>query len=189
MKRLWPKINKLTFIILSFFLVELFLTLFYNTKTTLPVIIVIIGLLILIEGLIEEKKKLKHERYTVAREIEVIIVVPIAATLTFLINTRIDLGYGLLGPVIAAGFIGLVGSYLKNYKLANPAYCGAFVGMSSTAAFPNFWMVSIAGLVAGFVFALSHEIYNQTGGTLGTIAFSAVNITKRIIMTLIGGPS
>lgn len=187
MKRLWSKINKLTFILLSFFLVVLFLTLFYNTKTTLSVIIVIIGLLILIEGLIEEKKKLKHERYTVAREIESIIIIPAAATLTFLISTRIDLGYGLLGPVIAAGFIGFVGSYLKSYKLANPAYCGAFVGMSSTAAFPNFWWVSLAGLIAGFVFVLSHEIYNQTGGTLGTIAFSGVSITKKIILALIGG--
>lgn len=189
MKRLWPKINKITFVFLSFFLVILFLTLFYNVRTTLSLVIILIGLYILVEGLTEEKKKLKHERYTIAKELEVITVVPIAATLTFLISTRIDLGHGLLGPVIAAGFIGLVGSYLKSYKLANPAYCGAFVGMSSTAAFPNFWWVSLAGMIAGFVFVLSHEIYNQTGGTLGTIAFSGVSITKKIIMTIIGGPS
>ncbi|MDP2907860.1 MAG: hypothetical protein Q8O03_08025 [Nanoarchaeota archaeon] len=189
MKRLWPKINKITFVFLSFFLVILFLTVFSNTKTTLSVIVVIIGLLILIEGLIEEKKKLKHERFTLAREVEVLIILPVAATLTFLISTRIDLGYGLLGPVVAAGFIGFIGSFLKGCKLANPVYCGAFVGMSSAAAFPNFWWVSLAGLIAGFVFILSHEIYNQTGGTLGTIAFSGVSITKKMIMALIGGPS
>lgn len=189
MKRLWPKINKITYVLLSFFLVILFLMLFYNAKTTLSTIIIIIGLLILLEGLIEEKKKLKHERYKIATELEVIITVPIAATITFLLSTRIDLGYGFVGPVIAAGFVGLIGSYLKCYKLANPAYCGAFVGMSSTVLFPQLWLVSLAGLIAGLIFILSHEIYNQTGGTLGTIAFSAVNITKKIIMTLIGGPS
>lgn len=187
MKRLWPKINKIIYIFLSFFLVTLFLMLSYNAKTASSTIIIIAGVLILIEGLIEEKKKLKHERYKIATEIEVLLTVPIAATLTFFISTRIDLGYGLVGPVIAAGFIGLVGSYLKGYKLANPAYCGAFVGMSSTVVFPQLLLVSIAGLIAGFVFILSHEIYNQTGGTLGTIAFSAVNITKKIIMNIIGG--
>ena len=189
MKRLWPKINKITFIFLSFFLVILFLTLFSTTKTTLSVIIAILGLGILVEGLIDEKKKLKHERFTLARELEVLIILPVAATLTFFISTRIDLGYGLLGPVVAAGCIGFLGSFFKSCKLANPIYCGTFVGMSSTAAFPNFWLASIAGLIAGFVFIISHEIYNQTGGTLGTIAFSGVNITKKIIMTLIGGTS
>lgn len=189
MKRLWPKINKIIFVFLSFFLVILFLTLFYNVRTTLSLVIILIGLYILMEGLIEEKKKLKHERFTLAREIEVLITVPIAATLTFLVSTRIDLGYGLLGPVIAAGFIGLIGSFLKNCKLANPAYCGAFVGMSSATVFSHFWLVSLAGLLAGFVFILSHEIYNQTGGTLGTIAFSGVSITKKIIMAIIGGGS
>jgi hypothetical protein len=162
--------------------------LFYNAKTTLSTIIVIAGLLVLIEGLIEEKKKLKHERYKIATELEVLITVTIAATLTFLISTRLDLGYGFVGPVIAAGIIGFIGSYLKGYKLANPTYCGAFVGMSSATLFPQLWLVSLAGLIAGFVFILSHEIYNQTGGTLGTIAFTSVNITKKIIMTLIGGP-
>ncbi len=189
MKRLWPKINKVTFVFLSFFLVMLFLTLFYNIRTTLSLVIILIGLYILVGGLIEEKKKLKHERFTLAREVEVFITVPIAAALTFLISTRIDLGYGLLGPVVAAGLIGFVGSFLKNCKLANPVYCGAFVGMSSAAAFSNFWWVSLAGLIAGFVFIISHEIYNQTGGTLGTIAFSGVSITKKIIMALIGGQS
>lgn len=187
MKRLWPKINKITYILLSFFLLILFLMLFHNSETTLTTIIIIIGLLILVEGLIEEKKKLKHERYKIATELEVLVTVPIASTLTFLISTRIDLGYGFLGPVVAASLIGLVGSYLRNHKLANPAYCGAFVGMSSTALFPQLWLISLTGLIAGFLFILSHEIYNQTGGTLGTIAFSAVNITKKIIMTLIGG--
>lgn len=187
MKRLWPKINKITYILLSFFLVILFLMLFYNSKTILSTIILTLGLFILIEGLIEEKKKLKHERYKIITELEVLITVPIAATLTFLISTRIDLGYGLVGPVTAAGLVGLISSYLRNYKLSNPAYCGAFVGMSSAALFPQLWLVSLAGLIAGFVFILSHEIYNQTGGTLGTIAFSAVSITKKIIMTLIGG--
>ncbi len=189
MKRLWPKINKITFVFLSFFLVILFLTLFYNVRTTLSLLIILIGLYILVEGLIEEKKKLKHERFTLAREIEVLIALSVAATLTFLISTRIDFGYGLLGPVVAAGFVGFVGSFFKGYKLANPIYCGAFVGMSSAAVFPNFWLVSVAGLIAGFVFIISHEIYNQTGGTLGTIAFSGVSITKKIIMALIGGGS
>ncbi len=186
MKRLWPKINKITFFFLSFFLILLFATMLFSTKNVFLLFLVLVGTVILLVGLVEEKKKLKHERYTLAKEIEVAIATPIAAMLTFFISTRIDLGYGMLGPVIAAGFIGFVGSFLRNYKLANPIYAGAFVGMSSQAALINICWVGIAGLFAGFIFVISHEVYNQTGGTLGTIAFSAVNITKKIISALTG---
>ncbi|MDP2908205.1 MAG: hypothetical protein Q8N77_00185 [Nanoarchaeota archaeon] len=186
MKHLWPKINKVTFFFLSFFLITLFSTMLFTTKHTLAYVLVIIGVAILAIGLLEEKKKLKHERYTIAKEVEVIIAVPIAAILTFIISTRIELSYGAVGPVIAAGLVGFIGSFLKNYKLANPIYAGAFAGMSSATLFPNPWLVCLAGLIAGCVFVLSHEIYNQTGGTLGTIAFSGVNIAKKIAET-IGG--
>ncbi|MBM3200339.1 hypothetical protein FJZ53_05355 [Candidatus Woesearchaeota archaeon] len=177
----------MTFFVLSFFLLILYLTIVSTVKHKGAFLIALLGLCVLIIGLIQETKKLKHERYTLARELEVLIAIPLSTVVTFFLSTKIDMGYGFLGPVIAAGIVGLLGSYLKTYDLANPIYCGAFVGMSSAqVAFSSFWFMGIAGLTAGLIFILSHEVYNQTGGTLGAIAFSSVTIARKIIMMLGG---
>jgi len=175
-----------TFFFLAFILVVFFSSTFQTTKNIPLLILVITGAVVLALGFVEERKKLKHERFTLAREVEVLIATPVAAMLAYIISTRVDLGAGYVGPVIAAGLIGLIGSFFS-YKLSMPVYCGSFVGMSSAAALPHLWMVGAAGFVAGIIFIFSHEIYTGTGGTLGTIAFSATNTAKMVINEIFRG--
>ncbi|MBU1992337.1 MAG: hypothetical protein ABH856_02770 [Patescibacteria group bacterium] len=88
-----------------------------------------------------------------------------------------------LGPVIAAGLVGTLVSFLSVFKnerigeIPAVAYCGAFVGMSSSMVLENLLVVSLAGLVAGIVFVIAKNVFGGIGGKLGTMAFISVAIT------------
>lgn len=81
----------------------------------------------------------------------------------------LSVGLGL-GPVVAAGLVGIVASVFLP-KRDVPIYCGAFVGMSCRTAFRCYPCLVIAGVIAGIVFVASKDVFNGFGGKLGTIAF------------------
>ena len=62
--------------------------------------------------------------------------------------------------------------YLK--KLPPALYCGAFIGMSSSAVTPSIYFVIAAGMVAGLFYMFSKNLFLGVGGKLGTIAFVGV---------------
>lgn len=84
---------------------------------------------------------------------------------TYLLN--VELG---LGPVAAAGLIGITASVLLPEQDV-PVYCGAFVGMSCPVAFRGYECLVPAGMIAGTLFVASKDVFNGFGGKLGTIAF------------------
>jgi hypothetical protein len=104
------------------------------------------------------------------------IYVIIGAVSTFWINTYLD-----LGPVIAAGSIGVVASFIPNIIKHSSAkdipaaiYCGAFVGMSSILLFQNYLSLILAATISGLLLLLTKDVLNGFGGKLGTIAFGGV---------------
>lgn len=101
---------------------------------------------------------------------------------TFFLNH--ELGFG---PVIAAGIIGLLGSFSNQISIKNssllPAsiYCGAFVGMSAELTDYPFVFIGISSLFASIFYQLTNEKLNGIGGKLGSIAFGGVFIAYWIV--------
>ncbi len=90
----------------------------------------------------------------------------VGAQVTFTLSVNLE-----LGAVIASGFVGIfVALILPKYGV--PAYCGAFVGMTSAALLPNQAYVLLAAVIAGALFVASKAVFNGFGGKLGTIAWT-----------------
>lgn len=88
-----------------------------------------------------------------------------------------DLG---LGAVVAASLVGIL-AHLVIPKYGVPAYCGAFVGMTSNLLLFNYQEVALAGLIAGIVYILTRDVFNGFGGKLGTIALIGTTLTGMIL--------
>lgn len=85
------------------------------------------------------------------------------------------------GHVIAAGIIGftsfLIGKlHPKLIFIQFPIFCGSFVGMTTPLFFTSFWQISIASIIAGFLYIFLKNHFLGYGGKLGSIAFTAVFI-------------
>ncbi|MGM0604147.1 MAG: hypothetical protein ACQETB_00590, partial [Halobacteriota archaeon] len=59
-----------------------------------------------------------------------------------------------LSPIVAAGIVGMAAAIAVPTH-AVPAYCGAFVGMTSPLLFVTYWHGLIAGVLASVVFLLA----------------------------------
>ena len=113
-----------------------------------------------------------------------VLFVALGAIGTFYLSHDLD-----WGPVLAASSIALLASFIPELNqgstllrvIPSAIYCGAFVGMSSFLVMPNLMIISIAGLIAGLIFTLTHHVFDGCGGKLGTIAFISVVISSLII--------
>lgn len=81
-----------------------------------------------------------------------------------------------LSPIVAAGLVGVLAAvFVPKYSV--PAYCGAFVGMTSPVLFESYWIAGSAGLLATGVFLFVQPVFHGVGGKLGTTAFVSVLLT------------
>jgi hypothetical protein len=78
-----------------------------------------------------------------------------------------------LSPIVAASLVG-VAAAVATRRVAVPAYCGAFVGMTSPEVFGSYWQVTLAAVLAGVLFTAAHPVFHGLGGKLGTTAFVGV---------------
>ncbi|MDG5759586.1 hypothetical protein QA600_09565 [Natronococcus sp. A-GB1] len=83
---------------------------------------------------------------------------------------------GGLTPVVAASVTGLLAVVVRR-PLAVPAYCGAFVGMTSPIVFPTYWQGLVAAALAVAVYLLAQPVFHGVGGKLGTTAFVGAALT------------
>lgn len=104
-----------------------------------------------------------HEKFSIL--IFEFLAVVIGAFTTFYLSVEFE-----LGAVVASGMIGVLAALIFP-KYCVPAYCGAFVGMSSNALFTRHVDVILASSIAGIVFVLTRDVFGGFGGKLGTIAF------------------
>ena len=78
-----------------------------------------------------------------------------------------------VSPVVAASLVGILAAVVVQ-SVAVPAYCGAFVGMTSPELFGSYWYATLAAVLAGLVFTVVHPVFRGLGGKLGTTAFVGV---------------
>lgn len=181
----WKAVNAATFSLLSAFVFLYYGMIYFQMPAPLAYAAFFAGAVFLCVGLLVETKLVVHRKYTFAQDFEVLAVTLVGGLATFALSTfDVDIGgFGPFGPVVAAGVVGLLGfEILKKFdavELAAPLYAGAFVGMSSGAIF-SFEMVAAASLLAGIVYIAAHELYNGTGGTLGTIAFIGTTAVRKL---------
>jgi len=99
------------------------------------------------------------------------IAVFVGGVLTCLLSQ--DIG---LGAVVAASLVAIA-AHMVFPDLGVPAYCGAFVGMTSNALLFTRGEVALASAVAGMVYVLTSRVFTGFGGKLGTIALIGVAAT------------
>jgi len=78
-----------------------------------------------------------------------------------------------VSPIVAASLVGIVAAVVVQ-SVAVPAYCGAFVGMTSPELFGSYWYATLAAVLAGVLFTVAHPVFHGLGGKLGTTAFVGV---------------
>jgi hypothetical protein len=157
----------------------------YNTPAS-PFVLPV--LLIITAGLVATylKIRLHHHEY-LYEDVGVAIWVPVSAVGCYFLSTRMG-----LGPVIAAGITGTLGSYLPSLyskplylkKVPFAVYCGAFIGMSSPEVAPTFGFIASAGILAGLLLVLSKSLFLGVGGKLGVLAFGGVVTTAVLFYVL-----
>lgn len=175
---IYKKISVISFFLLSFFVLLFYGMMFFEIPNNLKPIF-FVGVFFLVLGLVGEIRV--GELRISLEELKILVIVSSSAVITFLLSVLAN-----LGPVIGASVVGLaytlfVSKFAKSIKhLAQPIYCGAFVGMGSPLIFTSLELVGLAGLLAGIVFILSEKIYEGVGGTLGTIGFVGSVIAKKL---------
>ena len=110
-----------------------------------------------------------------------VLLVVIGAIPTFYLSNDLE-----LGPVLSAGIIGTIASFLPQIRIGKLSmeqypfsiYCGAFVGMSAGFVFSSYLELTIAALIAGSLFTMATNEFNGIGGKHGTIAFIGVLALK-----------
>lgn len=177
--------RRLSFFILILMQFAFLLAIFFN-KMNAPLVLLFLGIISVLISVAYFKAPREEERYFI-KDLYLILFAVTGAISTFFINIELK-----LGPVIAAGFIGTLASFVPSInkksnllKEVPPAvYCGTFVGMTSVSVAPNLKFILFAGFIAGSILILSKNIFNGFGGKLGTIAFSSIAISSIILYTL-----
>ena len=83
---------------------------------------------------------------------------------------------GGVSPIVGAGAVGVVAALAMPTR-AVPAYCGAFVGMTSPAVLDTYVSTAAAAVVAMLLYLAVRPVYHGVGGKLGTTAFVGVVLT------------
>ncbi len=168
------------FVILLIILFQgVFLAMIFRESSNGPASLIVIPvLLIILTGLVATyiKVRLHHPEYHY-EDVWVSIWVPVGAVSCYYLSTQTS-----LGPVIAAGITGTVGSYLPSIykkpiylkKIPYAVYCGAFIGMCSPEVAPTFSFILWAGIIAALLLVLSKSLFMGVGGKLGVLAFGGV---------------
>jgi hypothetical protein len=139
---------------------------------TLVLLLLCVGL---VKGIVAEGRHLalsdqKGDLFSV-QSVKVFSAVFLGAVIAF--QLKVDLG---LGAVVGAGLTALMAALIVP-GLAVPAYCGAFVGMTSARLFSAYGDLCLAAAIAGGVYLLTQRSFQGYGGKLGTIAFCGTFVT------------
>lgn len=170
------RIIKLITILVIFLIQFLFLFAILNERikhTAVPYIIIAVCLLLII---VYKKFPLHHNEFSFDKK-TLVLWIPIAAIITYVLNNHFE-----LGGVFSAGIVGTIGSYLTNIKprseylkqMAGPIYCGAFIGMTSLNFEYVYLMIITAGIFTAILFFATKSLFVGVGGKLGTLAFIGV---------------
>ncbi len=176
--------SKLTFGVLSLFLLTFLVLALWELRTQLfSTILLIIVLIFFIYGLVDLFSKLTEIQFNIRIDLITIFITALSALLTWVLNHNMN-----FKSVIASSIVGLIGYFvtrlLKREDFGNlsvPIYCGSFVGMSSTLVLFSWEIALFSGILCGILLVLMRGIYKGVGGKLGAMACLSVSITLIII--------
>jgi hypothetical protein len=182
------RVIKFITILIIFVIQFLFLFAILNERIkhfAVPYIIISICVLLII---VYRKFPLHHEEYSFDKK-TLVLWIPIAAIITYILNKHFG-----LGGVFSAGIIGTIGSfatklntrseYLK--QIAGPIYCGAFIGMTSLKFEYVYYMILTAGIFTALLFFATKSLFVGVGGKLGTLAFIGVLLSMLLFKIIYG---
>jgi hypothetical protein len=174
--------NAAAFLLIAAFALVYYGMVFFQLPSPLARGIFLGGGIVLFIGLLSQKASIKSRKCALVHGYGAASATIVGGLVTFSLG-GIDAGLGVLGPVVAAGAVGLLGyeilQKLGLAGLAPPLYCGAFVGMSSYAFF-SVEMIAAAGLISAAVYIFANDLYAGSGGKLGTMAFIGAAIVRRM---------
>lgn len=156
---------------IAFFIISIstgflyFLTLISSFKDNISIFL--FSLLILIGIFFSMSQQLLKIRNNKKIDYRDICYVFFGGILAYIINI-----YFGQGAIIAASLVGILGFGFKP-KYSIQLYTGAFVGMVSPDVYHDFYHIVIISLIAGFISAISNNVFEGIGGKLGAIAFSS----------------
>jgi len=93
------------------------------------------------------------------------LIIFVASTLTFYLSSYTN-------PVFSASLFGLIFGVLFR-KYAGRAYCGCFIGMSSSLVMRSLYLIFLASMAATILWFLFRRVKGY-GGKLGFIAFLSI---------------
>lgn len=164
------------YLILSAMVLLLFGFTFYHAwslhslgKFFVPLTIVGLVYEIVSEGI--RCKNALPKAYDIANDVKIFIAILLGAIITYTLKVNVG-----LGAVLSAGLVALIAS-LTAPRYGVAAYCGSFVGMTSSRLLVDYAELSFAAVIAGVVFLLADRAFNGFGGKLGTVAFTGTLIT------------
>jgi len=136
-------------------------------------LIVLIGVILAIihEGQSIKKQILSNPELDLPTRLREFVAVFLGGILAYILSTDVR-----LGAVVAASLVAIL-AHLIFPEYDVPAYCGAFVGMTSNELLFNHQEVALASLVAGLIYALTRNVFSGFGGKLGTIALIGAVVT------------
>ena len=176
----WNKIARNIFTVFLLTIQVIFLVAIFEENTHslwIALLMLVLSVLVLITYL---TGRLHHKEHAY-EHILVALWIPVGAMASFYLNHFLK-----LGPVISAGIVGSVASFVPNLKkqshylqqLPTALYCGAFIGMSSVGVAPNFLFILTSSFFTAILLVLSKNLFSGLGGKLGTLAFAGVVITS-----------
>ncbi|RAJ08728.1 hypothetical protein LX64_01382 [Chitinophaga skermanii] len=182
----WKTIFRYIFVVFLVIIQALFLLAILAENTNSIVIsafIIVLSCLLLVTYI---KVPLHHEDH-LYEHILVALWIPVGALSSYYLNNHVH-----LGPVMAAGIVGTIASFLPNInkeshylqQLPPAVYCGAFIGMSSPNVASSFMFILAASVFTGILLVLSKSLFSGVGGKLGTLAFAGVVITSYLFFLI-----
>ena len=147
----------------------------FSGQLPIGVGVLLVGAALIVVGIRHEWRAVRRvpEWRPIDPEESLYITLSILAGTVATLAGVVELG---LTPVVSAAVVGIVAA-ISAPDRAVPAYCGAFVGMTSPLLFVTYWHAAIAAAVASVVFVLAQPVFHGVGGKLGTTAFVGAVVT------------
>lgn len=179
------RVKQVTFILILVIHISFIGLIFFEKQNNAALIISLLVILFLLAiTYVKEPVRPQHNNFD---ELNTIIYVFLGAISTYFLHSFLG-----LSTVLSASVVGLVVSFVPNifkkYGIVKsmPAamYCGAFVGMTSTAVASGYLFILLSSCITGLLLVSANGVFHNIGGKLGTLAFGGVVLAFLITLLI-----
>jgi len=179
------RVKQVTFIFILLIHIAFVGLMFFENQITIALIVcLLIILMLLAVTYVKNPVRPQHNEFD---ELNTIVYVFLGAISTYFLHSSLG-----LSTVLSASLVGLTVSFMPNvfkrYKVAKSlpvaVYCGAFVGMTSTAVASGYLFIILASCITGVLLVSANGVFHNIGGKLGTLAFGGVILAFLITLLI-----